>query len=135
MPCQPDNSAAVAGARQAMDGFITAFNAEDGEAIRARWFHFPHVRFHEGTVTIMKRPEDLRVTVWERKGEAEGWARTEFDYIEVVDAGPEKVHFRVQFTRFQTDGSTLGSYKSFYIVTLNDGRWGIQGRSSWASAG
>ena len=30
------------------------------------------------------------------------------------------------------DGSVIGSYKSFYIVTLKDGRWAIQGRSSWA---
>jgi hypothetical protein len=29
-----------------MDGFMTAFNAEDADAIRKRWFNFPHVRFH-----------------------------------------------------------------------------------------
>jgi hypothetical protein len=42
------------------------------------------------------------------------------------------VHFRVQFTRYREDGSVVGSYRSFYIITLLDGRWGIQGRSSWA---
>ena len=30
------------------------------------------------------------------------------------------------------DGSPIGSYRSLYIVTLKDGRWAIQGRSSWA---
>ena len=39
----------VSGARAVMDGFMAAFNAEDAEAIRKRWFHFPHVRFHSGT--------------------------------------------------------------------------------------
>ena len=82
-----------------------------------------------------RRPEDFRSTVWERVGEAQGWARTAWDYVELVDAGADKVHFPVQFTRYGTDGSTMGSYKSFYIVTCVNERWGIQGRSSWADAG
>ena len=127
--------AAIAGAREAMDGFMSAFNAEDGDAMRTRWFHFPHVRFHSGIVTVMERPEDFRSTVWERNGEAKDWARTAWDYVEVVDAGTDKVHFRVQFTRFRADGSPIGSFRSFYIVTYQNGRWGIQGRSSWANAG
>ena len=57
---------------------------------------------------------------------------TAWDYQEVIDAGTRKVHFRVQFTRYRPDGSVIGSYKSLYIVTLEDGRWAIQGRSSWA---
>ena len=89
MDLQPEITAAVAGGREAMEGFLAAFNAQDGDAVRTRWFHFPHVRFHSGTVTIMERPEDFRSTVWERKGEAEGWARTEWDYVEPVDAGPK----------------------------------------------
>ena len=126
---------AVKQAREVMDGFMAAFNAEDADAMRKQWFNFPHVRFHSGRVTIMERPEDFRSTVWERAGEAKGWARTAWDYVELVDAGPDKVHFRVQFTRYGTDGTTMGRYKSFYIVTCVNGRWGIQGRSSWADAG
>ena len=126
---------AVTNAREVMDGFMTAFNAEDAEAMRTRWFNFPHVRFHSGRVTVMERPEDFHSTVWERAGEAKGWARTAWDYVDLVDAGSDKVHFRVQFTRFRADGSPMGSYKSFYIVTLQNGRWGIQGRSSWADKG
>src|ERR1051326_8650131 len=116
-------AAAVAGAREVMDGFMSAFNAEDADAMRTKWFHFPHVRFHSGTVTIMERPEDFGSTVWKRDGEAKDWARTAWDYVEVVDAGTDKVHFRVQFTRFRKDGSPIGSYKSFYIVTFENGRW------------
>jgi hypothetical protein len=123
---------AVAGARGALDGFMAAFNAEDAEAIRTRWFHFPHVRFHSGKVTVMQRPEDYHNLVWNRSGQSVGWARTAWDYQEVIDAGPEKVHFRVQFTRYRGDGSPIGSYRSLYIVTLQDGRWGILGRSTWA---
>jgi hypothetical protein len=135
MNTQQEIAAAVAGAREAIDGFMAAFNAEDREAMQTRWLHFPHVRFHSGKVTVMETPADFTASVWERTGEAKGWARTAFDYAEPIDAGPNKVHFRVQFTRFRADGSPMGSYKSLWIVTLQNGRWGIQGRSSWADKG
>jgi hypothetical protein len=122
----------VSGARVVMDGFMAAFNAEDAEAIRTRWFHFPHVRFHSGKVSVMQRPEDFHNLVWSRSGQAEGWSRSAWDTVDVIDAGPEKVHFRVQFTRYRADGGAIGSYRSLYIVTFQAGRWGIQGRSSWA---
>ena len=127
---------AMIAARAVMDGFMAAFNARDAEAIRTRWFHFPHVRFHSGTVTVMQRPEDFFSLVWRGadhgEGQSAGWGRTAWDYVETIDAGPDKVHFRVQFTRYRADGSAIGSYRSLYIVTWQDGRWGIQGRSSWA---
>ena len=129
---ESDNEA-IAQARLVMDGFMTAFNAEDAEAIRTRWFHFPHVRLHSGKITVMPTPADFHAMVWDRTGQSTGWARTAWDYVEVIDAGPEKVHFRVQFTRFRADGSAIGSYRSLYIVTQQDGRWGIQARSSWAA--
>lgn len=124
---------AIAEARAVMDGFMVAFNAQDAEALRTTWFHFPHVRLHSGQVTVMATPADFRSAVWGRTGQAEGWARTAWDYVEPVDSGPDKVHFRVQFTRYRADGSAIGSYRSLYIVTKLDGRWGIQARSSWAA--
>jgi hypothetical protein len=129
-----DAADAVIAARAAMDGFMAAFNAEDAAAIRARWFHFPHVRFHSGKVTVIERPEDYSSNlVWARSGESAGWGRSAWDLVEVIDAGPDKVHFRVRFTRYRPDGSVVGSYRSLYIVTLKDGRWAIQARSSWAA--
>jgi len=128
---------AIAGARACMDGFMAAFNAQDLAALRDTWFHFPHVRFHSGRVSTWETPEaytadSVRTHRAAHAGQWDGWARTAWDYVEAVDAGADKVHFRVQFTRFRADGSVIGSYKSLYIVTFKDGRWGIQGRSSWA---
>ena len=126
------NGESIAGARAALDGFMEAFNREDAEAIRSRWFHFPHVRFHSGKVTVMPTPDDYHNLVWARSGLSAEWGRSAWDYQEVIDAGPEKVHFRVQFTRHRPDGSVIGSYRSLYIVTLKDGLWAIQARSTWA---
>jgi hypothetical protein len=128
-----DDAAALSRAREAMDGFMAAFNARDAEALRSRWFHFPHVRFHSGKVTVMQRPEDFHNLVWNDRDSTDGWARSEWDYVEPIDVGPEKVHFRVQFSRYRADASKIGSYRSLYIVTHIDGRWAIQGRSSWAA--
>jgi len=125
--------ASTDGARGAMDGFMAAFNARDAEAIRTRWFHFPHVRFHSGTVTVMQRPQDYHNLVWNHDGQSAGWDRSAWDHVEAIDVGPDKVHFRVRFTRYGADGTAIGSYRSLYIVTLQDGRWAIQGRSSWAA--
>lgn len=127
------SAAEIAAARAVMDGFMAAFNAQDAEAIRTRWFHFPHVRFHGDEVTVMATPADFHNLVWGSQGQVRDWARTAWDYVELIDAGPEKVHFRVRFTRYRGDGSAIGSYRSLYIVTLRDGRWAIQGRSSWAA--
>ena len=126
------NDIAIAEARATLDGFMDAFNREDAASIRARWFHFPHVRFHSGKVTVMATPDDYHSLVWARSGQSAGWGRSVWDYQEVIDAGPDKVHFRVQFSRYRPDGILLGSYRSLYIVTLKNGRWGITARSSWA---
>jgi hypothetical protein len=124
--------AAITGARAALDGFFEAFNRQDAEAIRTRWFHFPHVRFHSGKVTVMQTPADYHNLVWARGGQSVGWDHTKWDYQDVIDAGPEKVHFRVQFTRYRADGTPIGSYRSLYIVTFADNRWAITARSTWA---
>jgi hypothetical protein len=42
------------------------------------------------------------------------------------------VHIDTRFNRYRKDGSVLGGFDSIYIVTRVDGRWGIQGRSSFA---
>ena len=47
--------------------------------------------------------------------------------------GGNKVHVAVQFSRWRRDGSLIGRYKSIDIVTNQDGRWGIQARSSFAA--
>mgnify|MGYP003352611111 CR=1 FL=1 len=49
-------------------------------------------------------------------------------------AGPDKVHFRVQFTRFAADGAPIGSYRSLYIVTFKDGRNFFLGASDTPAA-
>jgi hypothetical protein len=43
-----------------------------------------------------------------------------------------EVHVDTLFTRYRTDGSVIGSFESLYVVTKEQGRWGIKLRSSMA---
>jgi hypothetical protein len=129
-----EEQASIPAAREVMEGFMAAWNARDGQAMADLWCHFPHVRFHSRQVTVWQRPEDFALAhhqAQQRLG-AEGWTHSEWDYVEPVDAGSDKVHFRVQATRYREDGTVVERFRALYIVTLLEGRWGIQGRSSWA---
>jgi len=131
-PVKPQHqkfAAEIAAAQERLDAFMVAFNARDIPAYEAT-FNFPHVRFHSGQVTIINpgfhKPEMFSrgaLTEWDHSA----WARRE-----VIHAGADKVHIDTRFTRYRKDGSVLSEFDSIYIVTKQDGRWGIQGRSSYA---
>jgi hypothetical protein len=64
--------------------------------------------------------------------ERAGWHHSEWDHRKVIHVGPGKVHLDVQFTRYRDDGSVIGVFPAVYVVVEQDGRWLIQGRSSYA---
>jgi hypothetical protein len=134
-PCIASPQTAEAEALQVLDEFMARFNKRDFEGMAAL-FHYPHVRFAHGDVSIWRTPEEFLAArspdIQKRFLRETGWHRSEWTRREVAHAGDRKVHIAVRFTRYRKDGSVIGSYDSFYIVTKRDGRWGIQGRSSYA---
>lgn len=61
-----------------------------------------------------------------------GWHHSEWDHRKIIHTSDDKIHFDTCFTRYREDGSKIGVYESIYIVTKQDGHWGVQGRSSFA---
>lgn len=122
-------AAEIAAAQGRLDAFMTAFNARDLQAYEAT-FNFPHVRFASGTVTIIN-PGYHKPEMFER-GALADWDRSAWARREVIHAGADKVHIDTRFTRYRKDGSVIAGFDSLYIVTRQNGRWGIQGRSSFA---
>ena len=122
-------AAEIAAAQGRLDAFMTAFNARDLPAFEAT-FNFPHVRFASGTVTVIN-PGYHKAEMFER-GALSDWDHSAWERREVIHAGADKVHIDTRFTRYRKDGSVIGGFDSIYIVTRQDGRWGIQGRSSYA---
>ena len=122
-------AAQVEAAQDVLDAFMAAWNARDADGVRAS-FNFPHVRFASGRVNILA-PEQVTDAMYAGVALSE-WGRSARQRREVIHAGPDKVQFDTRFARFRPDGSLISAFDSIYIVTLPDGRWGVQGRSSYA---
>jgi hypothetical protein len=120
---------AIRAAQDVLDAFMTAFNAQDIPAWEET-FNFPSARLaSQGLVIINKgdiKPE--RFTT----GALAEWDHSAWDRREVIHAGPDKVHIDTCFTRYRKDGSIIGGFDSIYVVTRQEGHWGIKIRSSFA---
>lgn len=113
-----------------LDRFLASLNAGDEAGLLAA-MHFPHFRLAGVTMRVWEQPDESYLAgFYARAGE--GWHHTEWDFRRPIVAGPEKVHFDVQFTRYRADNSVIGRYRSLYIVTRRDGVWAIAARSSFA---
>lgn len=123
---------AIAAAHAVLDRFMAAINAQDEAGVNAA-FNFPHVRFASAKVTIFEKRGDFRMETFRTRVDKDGWARSSWDKRQIIHAGPDKVQFDTQFSRWRADGSRIGAYQSIYIVTRVDGHWGIQARSSYAA--
>ena len=131
-PLRPGHAAfagQIEAAQDVLDAFMAAWNARDAAGVRAS-FNFPHVRFASGRVRVMSA-EDVNDGMYANASLTE-WGRSAWQRREVIHAGPDKVHFDTRFARYRPDGSLISAFDSIYIVTLQDGRWGVQGRSSYA---
>ena len=124
-----DHTAAIAAATKCLDDFMAAFNARD-PAAHVKTFNFPSVRFASGKMVILNK-EDFTPQRYQTEALKE-WDHSKWERRNVIHAGADKVHFDTRFTRYRKDGSVIGGYDSIYIVTCENGHWGIKARSSFA---
>lgn len=112
-----------------LDEYMSAWNRTDLAAWE-RTFHFPHYRLAGGKMTVLDRPgaQDTPAP-WTTRSD---WHHSKWDHRRIVHASDKKVHVDTRFTRYRADGSPIGSYDSLYIVTKEQGRWGVKMRSSFA---
>ncbi len=114
-----------------LDRFMAALNAQDEAAVNDT-LHFPHVRIAGGRVQVWSRPGDYELAAFRARVDADGWARSAWDERRIIHAGSDKVHLDTEFSRYRGDGTRIAAFRSIYIVTRQEGRWGIQARSSFA---
>ncbi len=122
---------AIDGAMQALDEFMLTFNSRDPEAWAAT-LNYPHVRFASGSVTVWNSAEELAQGGTFERLPRTGWDHSHWLSRDVALVSPGKVHVNTVFQRFNSDNEPIGTYQSLYIVTLVDGHWGTQARSSLA---
>ena len=110
-----------------MAGSIAAMRRRSTPPAISRMCGWPAARSSSGRTTA--------TTSWRisRARAGDGWARSQWDERTPIHVGADKVHLKVKFSRWRADGSLIGRFETIYIVTLQDGHWGIQARSSFAS--
>ena len=125
----PESSESVAAAMACLDAFMAAFNARDLKAFEAT-FNFPSIRLASNTLAIIE-PGYHQPGMFElgalKDGDHSAWERRA-----VIHAGEDKVHIDTRFTRYRADGSVIGGFDSIYVVTRENGHWGVKARSSFA---
>jgi hypothetical protein len=119
----------IAAAMKVLDDFMTAFNARDIEAFEAT-FNFPSVRLASNTLRLIEKG-DQKPAMFETGPLAE-WDHSAWERRDIIHSGPDKVHIDTRFTRYRADGSVIGGFDSIYVVTCQDGHWGVKIRSSYA---
>lgn len=122
---QPAEDAAMA----CLDAFMTAFNARDIGAFE-KTFNFPSIRLASNTLRIINQGDQSQA-VFEQTA-LKDWDHSAWEKREIIHSGPDKVHINTRFTRYRKDGSVIGGFDSIYVVTCEDGHWGIKARSSFA---
>jgi len=123
------NADSVAAAMACLDAFMAAFNARDLKAFEAT-FNFPSVRLASNTLAIIE-PGYHQPQMFEQ-GALKDWDHSAWERREVIHAGEDKVHIDTRFTRYRADGSVIGGFDSIYVVTRENGHWGVKARSSFA---
>ena len=63
----------------------------------------------------------------------DGWARSQWDERTPIHVGPDKVHLKVKFSRCPGRRLLARRLRDDLHRTRQDGHWGIQARSSFAS--
>ena len=119
----------VEAALQVMQEHIDALNARDEVRIAAT-LHFPHHRLSGVDLKCWETPDSYFSDFKARAGG--DWSHSRFDDIRVVQASDNKVHLDAEINRFDTQDQKIASFRSFWVITCEDGRWAAKFRSSFA---
>ena len=125
------NEAAVKAAREVMNRHIEALNSLDEDSL-ASTLHFPHYRLVGAKLDCWQSKETYLTDFRVRAGD--NWARSVWKSIKVEQSSPNKVHMLAHIIRYDSNNKTIADFESLWIITVKDGKWAAQFRSSFASA-
>ena len=109
----------------------TGFNSRDSLKW-AQTLNYPHVRVAGSEVIVWNTPEDYAKANDLQQFAKTGWNHSQWDWRRLVQSSDDKLHFLVQFSRYNDAGKPVAAYESLYILTKKNNRWGVQARSSFA---
>ena len=124
------HSQAVQNALQVMDNHIIALNAHDEAAIADR-LHFPQIRLSAAEMKLWPTADSYFQDFKSRAGD--GWHHSAFKDIQTLAESDTKVHFGAKIIRYNKDNEVIGSCRSLWVITYEEGRWAAKIRSSFAA--
>jgi hypothetical protein len=132
MESEPERRANADAAVAVVEAYMDAFNARDEEAW-ADTLHYPHLRLAGGGLTSWpSRAEYLADFDFAQFAKRLGWQRSEWDSIEPIQVAKDGVVVALRATRRDAAGAALSTFHTLYLVTREQGRWGVRARSSFA---
>ena len=112
-------------ARAALEEYFRAWNESDNDAIAAiSNFHRVSVGVN-GQIVVRNTVEEF-VIDFDTLRAAERWDHSTLDLVDAAHVSADKVHFRVVTSRRYADGSPYRTNPGLYIITRQDGHWGLQ---------
>jgi hypothetical protein len=114
-----------------LDEYIEAFSAKDLDRWEAT-YHFPHYRLANGYMSVLEKPGLRNSALVFGALQKTGWSYSRWEHRNIIQASDTKVHVDTSFSRYDKKGTLLEAYESLYILTYENGRWGVKMRSSYA---
>lgn len=114
-----------------LDDYMNTFNAHDLKGWEAT-YQFPHYRLASGKMSVLETAGTRDSTTAFTGLVKSGWHHSKWDHRNIVQASGDKVHVDTRFSRYRADGTKIGEYESLYILTKENGHWGVKMRSSYA---
>lgn len=120
-------------AKESYKRWLQGFNARDRDAMVAE-LHFPHLRLSgSNQIQVWDTAANLNANFDEQtqKLKEEGWVRTDSNFIEAIQKGPDKVHLTMIQSRVHSDGREYNRFETLWIFIRENDRWGVKFRSSF----
>jgi len=129
---QGDSSQTKHAVMAVLDTFMASFNDSNPEAHTAT-YHFPHFRLAQGNMAIWQTRDDAinAHNFLFKNLPRTGWHRSEWIERNILSISDSKAHVATRFRRLHEDGSEIVVTQSLYVLTKENGRWGIKLRSSY----
>ena len=120
-------------AKESYKRWLQGFNSRDRDAMVAE-LHFPHLRLSgSNQIQVWDTAANINANFDEQtqKLKEEGWVRTDSNFIEAIQKGPDKVHLTMIQSRVHSDGSEYNRFETLWIFIRVNNRWGVKFRSSF----
>ncbi len=120
-------------AKESYKRWLQGFNSRDRDAMVSE-LHFPHLRLSgSNQIQVWDTVADINSNFDEQtqKLKEEGWVRTDSNFIEAIQEGPNKVHLTMIQSRIHSDGSEYNRFQTLWIFIYKNDRWGVKFRSSF----